>query len=44
VKKKYAASLKDKKDWTEFLKNIDEVSFKEAGEVYSEKKKTKYQN
>jgi len=38
VKKKYAASPKDKKDWTEFLKNIGEVSFKEAGEVYSEKK------
>jgi DNA-nicking Smr family endonuclease len=38
VKKKYTASSKDKKDWTEFLKNIGEVSFKEAGEVYSEKK------
>ena len=38
MKKKYAATFKDKKDWTEFLENIDEVSLKEAGESYSEKK------
>jgi hypothetical protein len=38
VKKKYAASPKDKKDWTQLFKNIDKVNLDEAGEFYSEKK------
>ena len=38
MKKKYTASSKDKKDWTQLFENIDKVSLDEAGEFYSEKK------
>ena len=30
MKKKYTASLKDKKDWIDFTKQIDNISAKEA--------------
>ena len=30
VKKKYAATFKDKKDWIDFTKQIDNISVKEA--------------
>jgi DNA-nicking Smr family endonuclease len=38
VKKKYTVPSKDKKDWSEFLENVDEVNLNEAGETYFEKK------
>jgi len=41
VKKTYTVLPKDKKDWNDFLENVDEVNLNEAGETYIEKKKDK---
>ena len=41
MKKIYTVLPKDKKDWNDFLENVDEVNLNEAGETYIEKKKDK---
>ena len=41
MKKTYTVLPKDKKDWNDFLENVDEVKLNEAGETYIEKKKDK---
>ena len=41
MKKTYTVLPKDKKDWNDFLENVDEVNLNEAGETYIEKKKDK---
>jgi DNA-nicking Smr family endonuclease len=41
VKKIYTVLPKDKKDWNDFLENVDEVNLNEAGETHVEKKKDK---
>ena len=41
MKKTYTVLPKDKKDWKDFLENVDEVNLNEAGETHVEKKKDK---
>jgi len=41
VKKKYSASLKDKKDWTDFTKQMGNVSVKEDDFLEENQQKTK---
>ena len=38
MKKKYTPPFKDKKDWNEFFKKIDDVNLQEAGELEERKK------
>jgi len=41
VKKKYTASPKDKKEWLDFIKNIDDINPKEADFTQPSQKKNK---